>query len=315
MKFQYYNVLVTGCGGDIGQSICKILRGYGLVGKIVGTDIHENHPGKFLCDQFHILPRCTADNFLTALEAIVKSSSIHFIISASEPELRFYSSKRINKELFGKPLIMASQKALEVGFDKLKTASFLEDSGLIFPKTDIVNNVSTPVLPSIIKSRSGSGSKQLFVINAIDEFTFYKSKFPDFIIQEFLGADTKEYTCGLFRSKGGQCRQIIFHRTLSGGFSNFGIVEKNKNISTLLEQVAFKLDLVGSINVQLKLCAKGPVVFEINPRFSSTVLFRDLLGFKDLIWSIEDALDQPLSEYVDVEEGRKFYKGYQEYYE
>jgi carbamoyl-phosphate synthase large subunit len=310
-----YNVLVTGCGGDIGQSISKILRLYPLIDKIIGTDIHENHPGKFLCDQFQILPRCTSDNFLESLEETIKSNSIDFVISASEPELRFYASNKINKAIFGKPLIMANQKALDVGFDKLETAKFLETAGLPFPKTEVVKNVKAAAFPGILKSRAGSGSKQLFVIGSPDDFDFYKKKFPDFIMQEFLGDDSKEYTCGLFRSKSGQSRHIIFHRTLSGGFSNFGIVEKNESISALLNAIAVKLDLVGSINVQLKLCSKGPVVFEINPRFSSTVLFRDLLGFKDLIWSIEDALNRPLSDYSDVPLGRKFYKGYHEYYE
>ena len=34
---------------------------------------------------------------------------------------------------------------------------------------------------------------------------------------------------------------------------------------------------------------KGPRVFEINPRFSSTVLMRHRLGFTDLLWAIEEA--------------------------
>ena len=30
------------------------------------------------------------------------------------------------------------------------------------------------------------------------------------------------------------------------------------------------------------------MIFEINPRFSSTVLMRNYLGFTDLVWSIEE---------------------------
>jgi carbamoyl-phosphate synthase large subunit len=30
------------------------------------------------------------------------------------------------------------------------------------------------------------------------------------------------------------------------------------------------------------------MIFEINPRFSSTVLMRNYLGFTDLLWSIEE---------------------------
>jgi len=77
--------------------------------------------------------------------------------------------------------------------------------------------------------------------------------------------------------------------------------------------LAVKLDLVGSINVQLRITENLPKVFEINPRFSSTVLYRHLFGFEDLIWSIEDKLGLELSDNRQNSNGRKFYKGYQEY--
>ena len=56
-----------------------------------------------------------------------------------------------------------------------------------------------------------------------------------------------------------------------------------------------------------------PKVFEINPRFSSTVLFRYLFGFKDLEWSINDLLGITLDSYNPPEVGSKFYKGFNEY--
>jgi len=43
------------------------------------------------------------------------------------------------------------------------------------------------------------------------------------------------------------------------------------------------------MNVQLRLTEQGPRVFEINPRFSSTVLMRHRIGFSDVLWSIQEA--------------------------
>lgn len=309
------NILVTGCGGDIGQSICKILRKHSLVQKIIGCDIHQNHPGKFLVDEFYLIPFCTLDSYLPELQKLIEDKSIDIIVPASEPELRFFLKKRIIKRIFNRPLIMANHKALEVGFDKLKTALFLMDAALPFPETTLIGEVNNMGYPAVLKSRDGSGSKQVVILNDIEDFQYYKSKHPKFILQEYLGNEKVEYTCGLFRSKIGNCRNVIFNRTLAGGFSNFGIVEQNKDISQLLNNIGDNLELEGSINVQLRLTQKGPIVFEINPRFSSTVLFRDLLGFKDLIWSIEDNLGMAISSYHPIEKGRKFYKGYQEYYE
>ena len=122
-----------------------------------------------------------------------------------------------------------------------------------------------------------------------------------------------EFTCGLYRSASGTVRAIILKRELIGGFSGYGEVIENPQIEALLIELAEKLELRGSINVQLRISNGKPVVFEINPRFSSTVLFRHMLGFQDLVWAVEERLGLSLSPYQGVQSGCKFYKGFQEY--
>jgi carbamoyl-phosphate synthase large subunit len=310
-----YKILITGCGGDIGQSSAKILKSIDITDVVIGCDIHDKHPGKFLVDKFFIVPPCTSENYFKSIEAIINEEKIQLIIPTSEKELRFFNDINLYTELFNVPLIMANPKALQVGLDKLLTARFLEENNLLFPKTDIINKLNEAVFPTILKDRAGSGSRQIIKIESEDDFSFYQRKYPEYLCQEYLSNNALEYTCGLYRGNEGQIRSIIFKRTLSGGFSNYGEVERNDAIDNLLFKIAERLDLKGSINVQLRLTERGPVVFEINPRFSSTVLFRHLLGFKDLLWSIEEAVGIPLSAAIRVEKGRKFYKGYQEYYE
>jgi carbamoyl-phosphate synthase large subunit len=311
-----FNILVTGCGGDIGQSICKNLRRFNFIGRIVGTDIHADHPGKFLCDEFAVVPRCGSPLYLDVIKTLIEGNNVELIVPTSEPELRLLCSSRTDGFLFRRPLVMPNIEALEVGFDKLETSKFLERNDLPFPETTLVSSeLSSVKFPLIMKSRIASGSKQVFLIADERDLKYYQSKFPSYILQEYLADDNSECTCGLFRSKKGEIRSICFKRTMTGGFSTFGIVVRNKTIDRILSLIAVNLGLVGSINVQLRVTEKGPVVFEINPRFSSTVLFRELLGFRDLLWSIEDKLNLPLSEYSGVVEGRRFYKGYQEYYE
>jgi len=54
------------------------------------------------------------------------------------------------------------------------------------------------------------------------------------------------------------------------------------------------------------------VIFEINPRFSSTVMFRHLLGFKDLIWSINEIAGKEVGDYIPPRAGTRFYRSSQE---
>jgi carbamoyl-phosphate synthase large subunit len=55
--------------------------------------------------------------------------------------------------------------------------------------------------------------------------------------------------------------------------------------------------------VQLRLTDKGPRVFEINPRFSSTVLMRHRMGFSDVLWAIEEAEGKTVS-YPKIPNGK-----------
>ena len=212
-------------------------------------------------------------------------------------------------------MITASSLALEVGFDKLKTAEFLKSNGLPFPTTFLAKDIKTiDIFPVILKSKTGSGSKGIHKINSMDEFLFYtRNDIEDYVVQEFITNKNGEYTCGLFRSNQGEIRSLIFKRELKSGYSGYGEVIENEEITNLLEKLAVKLNLVGSINVQLRIDDNTPIVFEINPRFSSTVLYRHLFGFEDLLWSIEDKLGYELSDNREYVIGRKFYKGFEEY--
>ena len=71
------------------------------------------------------------------------------------------------------------------------------------------------------------------------------------------------------------------------------------------------MKLEGSINIQLKILKKRIGIFEINPRLSSTVLMRDMLGFKDCIWWIEYFLNKKTPSNVKIKY-KKILKKYTE---
>ncbi len=309
------NILVTGCGGDIGQSVGKILNESSYINNLYGCDISDKNAAKFIYSNFFLGLRCSDDNYISNLEDLVKAKKIDIVIPISEPELRFFSKKNISK-IGNAEMIIASSEALKIGFDKMKTADFLKKEHLPFPITcdisliDIVEN-----FPVIVKSRTGSGSSNVSIVKDNESFQSIKKSNPDYIVQEYLEEDKGEFTCGVYRSSTGIMRTIIFKRELMGGFTGYGEVIDNAKIDDILREIAIKLNLIGSINLQLRLTKKGPVVFEINPRFSSTVRFRDLFGFADVKWSIEDKMHFPLSDYINNSVGKKLYKGFNEYIE
>jgi carbamoyl-phosphate synthase large subunit len=307
------NILVTGCGGDIGQSVGKILNESDFVDTLYGCDISDRNAAKFIFSNFFVGLPCNHKDYIVNLEKIIEEKKIDIIIPISEPELRFFSENNYKDKIGRAKILIASSESLSVGFDKLATANFLEKHLMPFPKTEVLSQLVSPAFPVIIKSRTGSGSKAIHKVNNKEDFSFLVKKHPDFIAQEYVSDSLGEFTCGLYRSKKGLIRTIILKRELTGGYSGYGEVIRNKTITELLHKLAEKLNLIGSINVQLRMRENDPVVFEINPRLSSTVLFRYLFGFKDLEWSIQDLLEYEIGHYAEVKEGRKFYKGFNEF--
>jgi carbamoyl-phosphate synthase large subunit len=307
-------VLITGCGGDIGQSIGKILKSKpGIFSLVIGADLHEEHAGKFIFDACFVLPRCNADGYQAAVNQLIQEHQIDIVIPISEPELRHIEKQQYQDNFFGKPVIMANNKSLQIGFDKKLTADFLAQHGLPFPYTQLISANHKSHFPVLIKSRDGSGGKSIHVVKSQEEMNLFQKIYPEFIVQEYLSNEEGEYTCGLFRSSSGEIRDIILKRKLMGGFSGFGTREEHSDISQLLHKIAILLDLRGSINVQLRLVQGTPVTFEINPRFSSTVLFRHLMGYEDVLWSIQDKMGWPLDAFQINHSISKFYKGFSEY--
>lgn len=308
-----YNILVTGCGGDIGQSIGKILISNSLVKNVIGCDVHPKHPGEFIFNECFVVDKCTSPEYFNQLRQIIKKRDIKILIPCSEPELRMYNMKKVEGEFPNVTLIVPNKKAMDIGFDKLETFRFFRSHLLPFPETVLLKDISKPNFPCIIKCRYGAGGKSLMIANNLYDLEYAVNNDKDYIYQEYLQPADCEHTCGLFRSQKGDIRNIIFRRILHGDYTSYGEVVRDDQISLMLENIANLLKLEGSINVQLINTKQGPRVFEINPRFSSTVLFRHLLGFKDLQWAIRDKLGQNIGPYESPKAGTKFYKGFMEY--
>lgn len=305
----FHKILVTGCGGDIGLAVGRILLDEKAADSVIGCDIQEDHAGKVFFDRCFVIERATTPNYIDTLLRLVEEEGIDLVIPTSEPELRTLCTNNFfgRRELF----LTANQKAMEIGFDKYRTAEFLQKNGLPHPWTQIATDGRPQEFPCILKSRTGCGSKDVCILTE-EQYHRQKDYGEDDIFQELIAEDDAEYTCGVFRSSSGEVRSIILRRKLRGGLTGSGIVEVNPEIEQLLNALAMYLDLQGGINVQLRMRAGVPYVFEINPRFSSTVRFRHKLGFSDVIWSMQDRSRSIVDRYQAPAVGTRFYKIYED---
>ncbi|MBN2572864.1 MAG: ATP-grasp domain-containing protein [Ignavibacteriales bacterium] len=314
------NILITAIGGDIAQSIAKILRNSNFVKRIIGTDISDNHAGKFFVDEVIKIPDANDPNYLEYIKSIVNMNKINFIIPVNEKEIYNIANyiKNNESDRFNDKVIIPKTNGFFNFFDKLKTIKYLESLKLDIGLPWTVDTEETPLsFPCIFKSKETSGSKSVRKVTR-DLYALHKKEFTNGVFQELLLPNDKEYTCGIYRaSHSKKTFVIILHRQLKGGLTGYAKVVFEKYINNYCETIADAIELEGSINIQLIKTNNGPKLFEINPRFSSTVIFRHHLGFEDLIWSIKERLDLNFNMEFDINKviNKKFYRIYTELYE
>ena len=283
--------LVSGAGGDIGQSISNILASSYKDAKVFGSDIHDEFVARDLYEQIILLPAVYSPAYLDRLKSFLARENIDIFIPTSEAELRWLLAHESAIDDLPSHCLMANTKAMTVGFDKFLTCRHLAANRLPAPWVSIVSDSvsGAPELPCILKSRTGAGNSSVYYVDDQEKSFYFQGLFPHYIWQQFLPLSSGEFTCGVYRCRDGSTRVIAMRRRLSSGVTSFAEVVNDPLIAALCIRIAESLDLFGSINVQLRLVEDlGPMVFEINPRFSSTVGMRHAIGFSDLIWSIEE---------------------------
>lgn len=309
---KFKTVLVSGASGDIGIGIGRILKSEGFR-SVIGCDINIDSWGVCIFDSMHTVPRADKDDYLQVLKEIIGKNRVDLFIPSSEAEIqKLFDCNGVVSEIVGCEVLLANDKVIEVAMDKKCTAQFLAENTLDYPWTITSENGPPDILPCIFKPRRGQGSKGIEVVTS-RERAVELSSLTGYVFQELLLPDDQEYTCGVFRSSEGIVRSIVFNRILQGGFTGKGIVVNDDRIDAYIKLIAETLELNGAINLQLRLTDRGPVLFEINPRFSSTVVFRHKMGFSDLIWAIENLANEKISNYVPPIVGTLFYRGISEY--
>lgn len=283
------NILVTGIGGDIGQSLLKCLSEDSTNHLLIGCDMDKYAGGAVLVKIFLTAPPVSeGKKYLSFIDETIKKFKINAIFPTSESEILFFNENREHYNKTDVDVYINNQQIIETFSDKYNTFNFLKKNGFACPKTFLPSNYSNQLdYPFIIKPRRSSGGKRLLFIRDNKEFDYYRMNLnDDFIVQEYIGNKDKEYTTPVF-SNGAVTYNITFRRYLSsehGGFSKFVELADIKETRTLSERLAKISKLDGSINIQMREQDGKYHIFEINPRISSTVYFRYKFGFKDIKW-------------------------------
>ena len=305
-------ILITGCHGDLAFSIAQIIKKNFKSSTLIGTDMEKNGMGNLIFDQIYKVPPTSNKNYLKIISQL--SKSVNLLIPSSEKEIVFFSK---NEKKFKNKILINDKKIINLFSNKLKTQKFLKKNfknfSLNFSSQLSEIKINKMSLPFFLKKKSGSGNQNYRVIknkSDLKDLKLYKQK--EWVIEEFLNKNSDEYTCAIIRIKDLK-KIIIFNRKLHKlGHTMFADQFEDKAIEKELLAIADKINLNGVINIQFKIQNNQIKIFDINPRISSTVKMRDLLGFKDCLWWVKEKLKIPNKEQIKIKKNKSIVKFFQE---
>ena len=282
--------LITGAQGDIAQSICKILR-QNYKDKIVidGIDILKSGPSDYIFNKIIISPKINNSHYDQFIKKIFKKYDL--IIPTTENEIQYFSKNKKIRELF--PILINKPDIVGLFLNKISTHNFLSFNKIFPPKFSIpVHLLKNYTEPFFLKTIYGHGNKNYQLINTKNKFNkLKKTRKNNWMAQEYFNDKYDEYTCCVIKLDT-FISTIILKRKLNNGITYYAEVIKNNKIDKAIKKIAEKINLNGSINIQLKIYKNKISIFEINTRLSSTVMMRHMLGFKDCVWWIDFFLNR-----------------------
>lgn len=304
------NFLVSGVGGDIGLGVCRILKKHFSGCVIYGIDVHSDHPARFVTDVCNVAPLASDTVYVSWIEGYIEKNKIDIFIPTSEAEIAVINRRSL-RDIVSCKILINNSDVTDICLDKARCMEYLCRGSIPCPANGVVGLSVPDKFPVVVKPRSGQGSKNMAVVERLGDLAVYNS---DYVWQEFLERYEEEYTCAVFVSRIHSCQRIlIMKRVLKGGFTDRGEVVRDFRIEKYVRKISEFLDFDGCINVQLRMTSNGPLLFEINPRLSSTLVFRDIMGFSDLIWWISLIQGKEIGEYTAPRDGVLFYRGVNEY--
>ena len=309
-------ILILGMGGEVSKGIFKSIRLSNIPCTIIGACVSLDSEGLYLCDRAYISPYASESNFIDWLIDICDKEAVNMVLTGVEENVCAISQNLSRLKLETNTIFRVSTpEKLHIGRDKYETCRWLEANGFPYPRyalpecaIDVENLIAAVGYCLIAKPRCGKGSQGIFRIDGPDSLRRVNS-LSGYILEEYVGEDSQEYTVGCYRSMHGEIQTpIVMRRLLKNGSSWKTEVVQNKKIIDLAREICQVFDPDGPLNIQLRLNEKGePIPFEFNVRFSGTTPMRAHFGFCDVKAMIyESLLKRDITSCFSIREGKAF---------
>jgi len=282
------NILVTGIGGGVGQSIVKSLQD--TEHTIIGVDSEVLGAGVYAVAKAYKVPYANAPGYIDKLLEICDKEECDMLFPGLDAELLILSENAKMFQDIGTFVVVSSPDVIKICDDKLRTSWFLLEHGFYAPETWSLTDSAVSYLkfPLVLKPmRGGARSKGVYVVRDFAELSYRLATIDmnNYVKQEYIAGD--EYTCGSITINGRCSGTIVMRRILRDGDTYKAFVVADQRIHDYVCAVADALKPLGPCNFQLRMKGDQPYIFEINPRCSGTTYCRALAGFNEPLMTVD----------------------------
>ncbi|WP_249872153.1 ATP-grasp domain-containing protein [Oceanobacillus saliphilus] len=281
-------VFLTGAGGTAIPILIKRLKQKGF--KVLAGDMDDFAVGLYLADKGFILPKGQSPEFLPTIKRICKDESVDAVIPLVDEEL--LSAIELEKENI--PVLLPQKSFINLCLDKSMLMKKLAEHHISVPKTKLASEGCRDLIfPIIAKPRVGRGSRGVKFLASEEEFNSYVNRInqpSSIILQEYI--DGKEFTVSVIVWRDGSVQGVVPKEIIQKqGVTKIAVSRRNRKIEDICLDIQEKLIADGPFNVQLRLNENGePFIFEINPRFSTSISLTMACGIDELNIILNQAL-------------------------
>lgn len=239
------NILLTSVGAKVPLIQCLKEK---TSNKIIGCDIQNSILSKYFLDDFFIeekLENIDIERFISTC----KNKNIHYIIPTREADLLFFSEWKNDLEKQNIFVMVSNKQSIESVNNKYRFYQRLNKENI-----NVIPIIQDDCLEEnkkyVLKERTGSGSKNLFINLDKNEVLEKIDLLEEPIIQPYI--EGKEFSIDVYITKSQKVKAtVVRERVLVvDGESQITQIVEHPKLSKLIEKAAVDLSLEGHVMFQ-----------------------------------------------------------------
>lgn len=269
-----HNVLVTAASRRVPlvHAFQRALIETRLGGRVVVTDVNALSPAVYAADRAFRVPLAREPGYVDAVLDIAIAEGVSLVVPTIDDELPMFGRARARFSAHGVRVAVSAPETTVLCDDKHATCLALSAFGIDAAQSWLPSELpAAPVYPLFVKPRHGRGGVGAHVVRNARELAFFLDYVADPVVQGYL--DGPEFTIDVLCDFSGRPLSIVPRRRdhIRAGVIDRGCTVNDPALIQLAEACATAIPFAGAINIQCRVVAGRPMVFEINPRFSGGI--------------------------------------------